>query len=444
MRQRASILIAVLWCLVLLSVIVVSVLHTARLGLMLARHQGDEVQARYLALAGVEKAKALLADDSRNRRRAGRNHSGELEDAPQHFRDITLGRGRFSVLHRGGDGMDGGWIFGVSDEEARLNLNVAGTNELAHLQGMTPDITAALLDWRDSDNAVTPGGAEADYYASLNPPYLPRNGPLQTVRELLMVRGVSRELFYGRSHANRDRSRNESPAAGNGSDLRDTGWESVLTVDSKGSDVNASGQDRVNVQTADERTLTGVKGITQEMARAIIAYRGRQQFQTIADLLEVTPAAPPGGNDGNGGPANQNDGSNGGGPKMISEDLFQQIADDLTVSEQKELAGPVNVNSAGVDVLACLPGVDRTLAQAIVNYRKSIGYLPNVAALLKAPGMSKDILKQLLPRITVRSETYRILAEGTVSGRETRRRIEVIVRVGSGTVSTLAYREDDL
>ena len=442
MRQRASILIGVLWCLALLAVIVVSVLHTARLDLTLARHQGDAVQAHYLALAGIEKAKALLAKDASDRQRSSRSSSASLEEAPEQFRDITLGRGRFSVKHRSPDSANEGWRYGVSDEAGRLNVNVASTNELSRLPGMTPDVTAAILDWRDSDNAVTPGGAEAEYYASLTPPHLVRNGPLQTVRELLMVRGITRELFYCRNRAQRDRS--GTAVRETSSDLRDTGWETVLTVHSLSKDVSAGGQDRVNVQTADERALTGVKGITQEIARAIIAYRGNQRFTSIANLLDVTPAAPAGGNGRNGAPRRPDGNSDSGGPKVISEELFQQIADDITVSDQAERVGEININSAGVDVLACLPGVDRSLAQAIVNYRKSSGYLPNVASLLKVPGLTKDILKQILPRISARSETYRIFAEGTVAGLETRRQIEVVVRVNSGSISTLAYREDDL
>ena len=36
-----------------------------------------------------------------------------------------------------------------------------------------------------------------EYYSSLNPPYVPRNGPLQTVEELLLVRGVTPQLLFG-------------------------------------------------------------------------------------------------------------------------------------------------------------------------------------------------------------------------------------------------------
>jgi hypothetical protein len=46
-------------------------------------------------------------------------------------------------------------------------------------------------------NTTARTDANSDYYMSLRPPYLARNGPFQTVRELLMVRGVTSELLLG-------------------------------------------------------------------------------------------------------------------------------------------------------------------------------------------------------------------------------------------------------
>ena len=60
MRRNGSVLVALLWCLALLAVVVIGVLHTARLDLLVEKNYGDMIQAHYLALAGIEKAKALL------------------------------------------------------------------------------------------------------------------------------------------------------------------------------------------------------------------------------------------------------------------------------------------------------------------------------------------------------------------------------------------------
>ena len=45
----------------------------------------------------------------------------------------------------------------------------------------------------------------------------------------------------------------------------------------------------MNIQTADETALSAVHGITPQIARAIVSYRNQNRFQSIADLLDVTP-----------------------------------------------------------------------------------------------------------------------------------------------------------
>jgi general secretion pathway protein K len=55
----------------------------------------------------------------------------------------------------------------------------------------------ALVDWLDGDDRESEWGAESSYYRSLEPSYGCRNGPMKYVEELLLVRGVSRELFWG-------------------------------------------------------------------------------------------------------------------------------------------------------------------------------------------------------------------------------------------------------
>jgi general secretion pathway protein K len=60
------------------------------------------------------------------------------------------------------------------------------------------DIVDAIKDWIDADEEVTsPGGAESSYYASLDPPYTAKNFPLDCIEELLMIKGITKELLAG-------------------------------------------------------------------------------------------------------------------------------------------------------------------------------------------------------------------------------------------------------
>jgi DNA uptake protein ComE-like DNA-binding protein len=466
---EGSVLVAVLWCLALLSVVVISVLHTARINLLVVKNYGDRIQAHYLAVAGIEKAKALLFQDARERSRTGLNHSGQLSDSADQFRDARLGRGQFRVFHRGRPDEGGGVLFGISDEESRLNVNIASLQELGMLNAqtpaaMTPDVVAGILDWRDEDNTVTQGGAEAEYYLAMQPPRMPRNGPLPTIRELLGVRGVTPELLLGKDQQQNgltdlDDQSSQTPVT----DVTDLGWAGLLTTDSTTHNVSGAGIDRVNVQSADQTTLTGVKGITDDIAKAIVAYRGQNPLKSLADLLDVVAApnqnqagqpgqpgqaANPRGQSGR--PPNQNSAGQGPqntnpqGPKVIDENLLMDIADDLTVDSGNDQPGLVNLNTASLEVLVCLPGLNRELAQAIISFRQSNGFFPNIAWLLKVPRMNHDIFKQVAPRVTARSETYRILCEGKIPSSGARQRIQEIVHIGLRSVTTVSYREDDL
>ena len=445
MRKRASILIGLLWCVALLAVVVVGVLHTARMDLLTGKNFTDKIQARYLALAGIEKAEALLYQNAQDRSHTGVNHTGQFYNDPQDFREIAFGRGTYSVLRRGRDDEGGGVIYGVSDEESRLNINTATSDELTKIQGLGSDVATAILGWCGSGSTT----AEQDYYLALRPPYVPRGATFETVRELLMVRGVTPDLLLGRDvHQNGlldDLSDgvDEPPKYQDTVSASDLGWAGILTVNSSVNNVNAAGNDRVNIQTADEASLTAVNGITREIARAMASYRNRNRFQSIANLLDVTPPQ----NDGNNLGARNNSNSsadNSSGPHVIDENLLMQIADDVTATDDKTLAGAININTAGLDVLVCLPGIDRNLAQKIISYRQSSGFFANPAELLKVDGMTRDIFNQVVPLVTVRSETFRILAEGRVKSTGVRQRIQVIARVNLDGVKTLSYREDDL
>jgi DNA uptake protein ComE-like DNA-binding protein len=425
MRAQGSILVGLLWCLALLSVVVIGVLHTARMDSLVVKNYGDRIQAHYLALAGVERAKALLYHDFLTRRQTSKNHTGSLYDDSQNFNNITFDRGHYRVFRHDGDQL----VYGISDEESRLNVNTASADELTNLDGLTHDMAAAIIDWRGAQD-VTPGGAKADYYAGLAPPYQPRNGPLQTVRELLLVRGIDRGLLLGENN----------PGGSDDDPDAEGGWSANLTVDSTDKNVSASGKDRVNVQTADQTTLTSVRGISASIARAIIAYRGQKKLQSIADLLDVT--APQ--NSGQSASTNSDTSSQSGssGSTVINDQLLMEIGDDVTATSDTDLAGLININTAGLKVLTCLPSVDPVLAQAIISYRQSSGFFANTAELLKLPGMTHDIFKQLVPLVTARSETFRIASEGKITSTGTWQRMQVIIHIAPHEIKTLSYRED--
>ncbi|NPA95799.1 MAG: general secretion pathway protein GspK [Thermodesulfobacteria bacterium] len=93
--------------------------------------------------------------------------------------------------------------FSIEDERGKLDINKATEDELVDFfegflgKGQGKDLAAAILDWRDNDDDERPGGAEKDYYLSLEPPYEPANGKFVLLEQLLLVRGVNPEIYWG-------------------------------------------------------------------------------------------------------------------------------------------------------------------------------------------------------------------------------------------------------
>ncbi len=94
----------------------------------------------------------------------------------------------------------------VDKESSRLDLNSASDGEIKQKislmmgdkhQDEADAVSDAILDWRDPDNMVRPHGAEAPAYAARGLSYLPADGPFNSLSELLLVIGVTPDIFWG-------------------------------------------------------------------------------------------------------------------------------------------------------------------------------------------------------------------------------------------------------
>jgi general secretion pathway protein K len=90
----------------------------------------------------------------------------------------------------------------IQDELGRIDLNRADTDLLTGLfrsVGLTPEQVSSavdkILDWRDSTPLKHANGAKDQDYRLAGLPYGPRNGPFQSVEELMLVIGMTPALF---------------------------------------------------------------------------------------------------------------------------------------------------------------------------------------------------------------------------------------------------------
>lgn len=94
--------------------------------------------------------------------------------------------------------------YGITDEASKLNVNTATREQLTALfTQLVPtdvdveELVESLIDWRDPDNESLPKGAESDYYSIQEPATKAKNAPLESVEELLLIRGFTPDVVYG-------------------------------------------------------------------------------------------------------------------------------------------------------------------------------------------------------------------------------------------------------
>lgn len=251
--QRGVVLVMVLWISVFLFGVAMQFALFVRDEGMAARRFAEGSEGYYLALAGFEEGLYRALKQASQRR----SEPAQAEEAIDgSWREGTLGGGHYRAR--------------LLDESGRIHLNRANEELLLRIflnlgiaEAQRAELVDAILDWRDPDDLHRANGAESDYYLSLPAPYRSKNGPFDTVEELLWVRGVTRELFYGSER--------------NGT--RQVGLREIFTVD--------SGIDRVNLRTAPPEVIHALTGMPLEKAEAFVEERRKLSEKTLIELLRL-------------------------------------------------------------------------------------------------------------------------------------------------------------
>jgi uncharacterized membrane protein YgcG len=262
-RRRGSVLLLVLVIVSVLTLAAYNYTQTMTTELEATTMYGADVQAREAADSGIEYIATMLgnrADPSQE----------NLQHNPALFMGRTVvqsnrprGTARFTVIAPVENSTHGSAIrYGLMDESAKLNLNLLLTmgldddeihTMLLNIPGMTVETADAILDWIDADDTKRQYGAESETYAGMNPPYKAKNGPLESLDELLMVQGVTPALLYGED-ANRngllDPNEDDgeaSPPLDNRNGVLDHGWVSYLTAYGRESNLRADGRQKIHL-----------------------------------------------------------------------------------------------------------------------------------------------------------------------------------------------------
>jgi hypothetical protein len=311
---RGSVLIVVLITIVILSLSAYTFTALMQTEEQAARLMTRRIQSKYLVDSGVDYARLYLSEPNEVIR-----EKGGLWDNYAKFQAIPVAAesanpnliGYFSIITSNLDeeGNPEGYRFGLADESSKLNLNVlpftdnwlpnAGRQLLMSLPEMDEEIADAILDFIDSDDEERDFGTESSYYSTLAPPYAAKNGPLDSLDELLLVRGVTPQLMFGLD-ANRNGILDDDEAVGDDvsgveADMK-LGWANYMTLYSNESNLNSEGLPRVNINADDlEQLYDDLKSAyNDEWANYIIFFRTAEdepQFEPPDEVSAVIQSA---------------------------------------------------------------------------------------------------------------------------------------------------------
>jgi general secretion pathway protein K len=257
-NQAGIALFMVLWVLTLLSVIVGEFCHAMRTEVNITRNFKEMTQAYYIAAAGLNTAISQVIAN-RGEPYGAPSEDGETDETIRwrvnaEIPAVAFAQGQFTVR--------------IDNESGKINLNTAG-NELLTLmlEGFELDdtdkniIVDSILDWRDKDDLHRINGAENEYYLSLSDPYHCKNGDFDSIGELLLVRGMSPEIFYG-------------------------GLKDRVTVYSEETSEKKV-QSKININAAAPLLLRALPGMTDDLVQNLTEYRKQADITSMTDLIEI-------------------------------------------------------------------------------------------------------------------------------------------------------------
>ncbi len=258
-KGRGYVLIVTLWVMMLLSLMLAGLSYQVRVETALERRALEQSKLRLAARGAIHQASARL-----------RSHATDKYHSPQApwwseeslYRNQSIGEVLVS-LPSSRPPVSEAPLFGLDDEESRLNINKAEPEHLMGFPGISTVLAESMVRFRrerqenSGDRLGSGTGTDVEASGKLV------NGPLRTLRELLEVEGVSEELLFA------PRDGGKPPLA------------SFLTCTSSG---------RVNINSAPEEVLTalgfgeGVVNLIMSQRRQGIVYRSVEDAASALHL----------------------------------------------------------------------------------------------------------------------------------------------------------------
>jgi type II secretory pathway component PulK len=280
-------LVLVMMTIIVLSAIAGSMAISMNTEMRLARNTTYDAQMEWMGRSGIELARYALANkcpeqqgiDALNQFWAGGTSpcSNDVENVP--LKNFQLGPGRITVT--------------ITDMERKWDINLVA-NPL-HPQreilqkaltevGVTDaeqssTIIDSIMDWINPNSSSGFSGAKSDYYLHLTPPYYCKNGNIDDMSELLLIKGVTPEIYWGSNSTNHPVSAYQQHGSGSfNQPTMNSGGAGFKNGDQPQYPVglvelfSAMGGP-LNINTASIKTLQLIPGIDEQIAARILQDR---------------------------------------------------------------------------------------------------------------------------------------------------------------------------
>lgn len=284
-RRAGIALIIVMLAVTVLSILAAAFAFSMKVEMRLAQNSNAGTDLLWLGRSGVEYARYILAQscepyDGLNQKWAGGEGSNCETNgfiSQVNLREwYNLGDGKFKIT--------------ITDAERKFNVNVADQPTLEQAlrvvgvdAGDAAPIAASILDWIDPDDTTHVGGTESPYYQSQDPPYFAKNQYIDDISELLLVKGVTPEIYRGGVATNAMRSPFQNRLNRPGSNPQQVeypvGLRDLLTPLSNG---------KININTANAHQLQMIPYVNDAVAEQLIKFRSGPD--AVEGTADDTPA----------------------------------------------------------------------------------------------------------------------------------------------------------
>jgi len=367
-RRCGSVLIITIWIVLILAGLVLVLSRSMRVDAIATANSISAMQAEAIVNGAIAYVLSKVTD----------SRESEVDYGAASYEGMQVGQGYFWVI-RPNLSDDKYHDYGLTDEAGKINLNSASLEMLLKLPSMTSELANAIIDWRDSDSEISPGGAESEYYLLLNNPYNCKNSPLETVEEVLLVKGGRQDYLYGED-LNRngvldwnENDAQQSPPADNSNGKLDPGFLNYVTVYSYETRQGSGDLTNVNSFQSQGDLLKIIREVVSvaESFQIMDNIRGGRPFRNLIDFYFKSG---------------------------IQYEAFLKMEDKLTTDNERKRVGRVNISTAPAEVLLCLPGLEQSDVDAILvkrgdseNNTNSILWVTKVLSIEKAVGIGSYI-----------------------------------------------------